>query len=57
MELVPVEIVGEPESPPATPAMAVERRGAIEITLVGGDHVRVDANVDEAALGPGFCRP
>ena len=50
MELVPVEIVGEPESPPATPAMAVERRGAIEITLVGGAHVRVDANVNEAAL-------
>ena len=29
---------------------AADRRGAIEITLVGGARVRVDANINEAAL-------
>jgi len=50
MELIPVEIVGAAESSPAMAAATAERRGAIEITLVGGARVHVDANVNEAAL-------
>lgn len=49
MELIPVEIVGTPEGSPAM-AAPTERRGAIEISLVGGARVHVDANVNEAAL-------
>jgi transposase len=48
VELIPVEIVSAPESSPAM--AATERRGAIEISLVGGARVQVDANVNEAAL-------
>jgi transposase len=50
MELIPVEVVGGPEGSRDLAAMAPERRGAIEITLVGGARVQVDANVNEAAL-------
>ena len=50
MELIPVEIVGAAESSTAMPASPPERRGAIEIALVGGARVQVDANVNEAAL-------
>ena len=50
MELVPVEIVGAAESSPAMAAASPERRGVIEIALVGGARVQVDANVSEAAL-------
>lgn len=50
MELIPVEIVGAAESSTAMPASPTERRGAIEIALVGGARVQVDANVNEAAL-------
>ena len=50
MELVPVELVSDPGSSHAMAPIAVDRRGAIEITLVGGAHVRVDANINEAAL-------
>ena len=49
MELIPVEIVSAAESSPAT-ATPPERRGVIEIALVGGARVQVDANVNEAAL-------
>jgi transposase len=50
MELIPVEIVGAAESSPVMAAAPTERRGAIEIALVGGARVQVDANVNEAAL-------
>jgi transposase len=50
MEMIPVEIVGAPESSPGRTAAPTERRGAIEIALAGGVRVQVDAHVNEAAL-------
>jgi hypothetical protein len=35
---------------PARAAAAAERRGTIEIALIGGARVHFDANVNEAAL-------
>ncbi|TGV95617.1 transposase, partial [Mesorhizobium sp. M2E.F.Ca.ET.154.01.1.1] len=50
LELIPVEVISS--VPAASPAAAVgaEQRGVIEIVLVGGVRVRVDAEVSEAAL-------
>ena len=50
MELIPVQIVGTPDSSAALAAAPTERRGAIEISLVGGARVQVDGHVNEAAL-------
>ena len=50
MELIPVEIVEAAEVSPVMTAAPTGRRGAIEIALVGGARVQVDANVNEAAL-------
>jgi transposase len=44
LELIPIEIVGAP------PAAEVEQHGMIEIVLVSGVRVRIDAGVSEAAL-------
>jgi transposase len=50
LELIPIEVIGG--APAAVPSAetAAEQRGVIEIVLVGGVHVRVDAEVSEAAL-------
>lgn len=50
LELVPVEVISR--APAASPAAAAgaEQRGMIEIVLVSGVRVRVDAAVSEAAL-------
>ena len=50
MELIPIEIVGSADDSPAATVAPAARRGAIEITLVGGARVHVDAHVNEAAL-------
>jgi transposase len=50
LELIPVEVISS--APAASPAAAAgaEQRGMIEIVLVGGVRVRVDAAISEAAL-------
>ncbi|TGQ04494.1 transposase [Mesorhizobium sp. M2E.F.Ca.ET.219.01.1.1] len=50
LELIPVEVISS--VPAAAPAAAggAEQRGVIEIVLLGGVRVRVDAEVSEAAL-------
>ena len=49
-ELIPIEVVSS--TPAVAPAAAaeVEQRGMIEIVLVGGVRVRVDAEVSGTAL-------
>ena len=50
MDLIPVDIVGAAQAPPARAAVEGEQRGAIEIALVSGERVRVDGSVSEAGL-------
>ncbi|WP_394890473.1 IS66-like element accessory protein TnpA [Mesorhizobium sp. AaZ16] len=50
LELIPVEVISS--APTASPAAVAgaEQRGMIEVILVSGERVRVDAAVSEAAL-------
>lgn len=48
LELIPIEMIGAVPSTPAPTEVAP--RGMIEVVLVGGVRVRVDASVNEPAL-------
>lgn len=50
LDLIPVEVVTRVPAAGAAAAGGAEQRGVIEIVLVGGVCVRVDAEVSEAAL-------
>ncbi|MER9870845.1 transposase [Mesorhizobium sp. M0136] len=50
LELVPVEVISSASAASPAAAAGAEQRGMIEIVLVGGVRVRVDAEVSEAAL-------
>lgn len=48
LELIPIEMIGPASSPP--PPTETAPRGVIEVVLVSGVRVRVDAGVNEPAL-------
>ncbi|TJW85062.1 MAG: IS66 family insertion sequence element accessory protein TnpB, partial [Mesorhizobium sp.] len=50
LELIPVEVISSVPAAAPTAAGGAEQPGVIEIVLVGGVRVRVDAEVSEAAL-------
>lgn len=50
LELIPVEVISSTSATSPAAAAGVEQRSMIEIVLVGGVRVRVDAEISEAAL-------
>lgn len=50
LELIPVEVISSAPAASQAAAAGAVQRGVIEIVLVGGVRVRVDAEVSEAAL-------
>jgi transposase len=50
LELIPIEVISNAPVTSPIAATGAEQRGVIEIVLVGGVRVRVDAEVSEAAL-------
>lgn len=50
MNLIPIEVVEAPAAPVSAEALRLDTRGEMEIVLVSGVRVRVDAEVSEAAL-------
>ncbi|RAZ83077.1 IS66 family insertion sequence hypothetical protein [Mesorhizobium hawassense] len=50
LELIPVEVISSVPAAAPTVTGGAEQRGVIEIVLVSGVRVRVDAEVSEAAL-------
>lgn len=50
MNLIPIEVLAAPTAAAPAEAQRLDTRGEIEIVLVSGVRVRVDAEVSEAAL-------
>ena len=50
LELIPVEVISDVQAASPSVAPGAERCGVIEIVLIGGVRVRVDAEISEAVL-------